>query len=113
MDIGLPGADPHESNSAQVPEGPRGQLLRDSSAITLLLPPAQSSPCCRRYVAPFNTLPFANILVAYTIYAFFEWALVLLDVGFDAVTMIEFQHLEVVIKDVRGVSRLYVPRLPI
>jgi len=50
---------------------------------------------------------------AYTIYAFFEWALVLLDVGFDAVTMIEFQHLEVVIKDVRGVSRLYVPRLPI
>ncbi|KAI4943664.1 hypothetical protein J4E86_009627 [Alternaria arbusti] len=43
---------------------------------------------------------------AYTIYAFFEWALVLLDVGFDAVTMIEFQHLEVVIKDVRGVSRL-------
>jgi hypothetical protein len=43
---------------------------------------------------------------AYTIYAFFEWALVLLDVGFDAVTMIEFQHLEIVVKDVRGVSRL-------
>jgi len=50
--------------------------------------------------------------VAYTIYAFFEWALVLLDVGFDAVTMFEFQHLEVVVKDVRGVSRVYVPRLP-
>ena len=58
-------------------------------------------------------LTSANILAAYTIYAFFEWALVLLDVGFDAVTMIEFQHFEVVIKDVRGVSRLYVPRLPI
>jgi hypothetical protein len=53
------------------------------------------------------------MFLAYTIYAFFEWALVLLDVGFDAVTMIEFQHLEIVVKDVRGVSRLYVPRLPI
>ena len=54
----------------------------------------------------------ANLTVAYTIYAFFEWSLVLLDVGFDAVTMIEFQHLEIVIKDVRGLSRVYVPRLP-
>jgi hypothetical protein len=62
--------------------------------------------CCLAHVTPIN------VPVAYTIYAFFEWALVLLDVGFDAVTMIEFQHLEVVIKDVRGVSRVYVPRLP-
>jgi hypothetical protein len=51
-------------------------------------------------------------LPAYTIYAFFEWALVLLDVAFDAVTMIEFKNLEIIIKDVRGVSRVYVPRLP-
>ncbi|KAF2851240.1 calcofluor white hypersensitive protein-like protein [Plenodomus tracheiphilus IPT5] len=43
---------------------------------------------------------------AYTIYAFFEWALVLLDVAFDAVTMIEFENLEVVVKDMRGVSRV-------
>ncbi|KAF5844914.1 hypothetical protein GGP41_008871 [Bipolaris sorokiniana] len=43
---------------------------------------------------------------AYTIYAFFEWSLVLLDVAFDAVTMIEFQHFEIVIKDVRGLSRV-------
>lgn len=50
--------------------------------------------------------------VAYTIYAFFEWSLVLLDVAFDAVTVMEFQHFEVVIKDVRGLSRMYVPRLP-
>ncbi|KAF2738036.1 calcofluor white hypersensitive protein precursor [Polyplosphaeria fusca] len=42
---------------------------------------------------------------AYTIYSFFEWALVLLDVGFDAVTFIEFSNLEVVIKDVRGITR--------
>lgn len=42
---------------------------------------------------------------AYTIYAFFEWSLVLLDVAFDAVTMIEFANFEIVIKDVRGVSR--------
>jgi hypothetical protein len=50
---------------------------------------------------------------AYTIYAFFEWSLVLLDVAFDAVTMIEFANFEIVVKDVRGVSRGYVPRLPI
>jgi len=43
---------------------------------------------------------------AYTIYAFFEWALVLLDVAFDAVTMLEFENLEVVVKDMRGVSRV-------
>lgn len=52
------------------------------------------------------------MFLAYTIYAFFEWSLVLLDVAFDAVTMIEFQHFEIVIKDVRGLSRVYVPRLP-
>lgn len=37
----------------------------------------------------------------------------MLDVAFDAVTMIEFENLEVVVKDIRGVSRVYVPRLPI
>ena len=52
-------------------------------------------------------------VVAYTTYAFFEWSLVLLDVAFDAVTMIEFANFEIVIKDVRGVSRGYVPRLPL
>jgi hypothetical protein len=50
---------------------------------------------------------------AYTIYAFFEWSLVLLDVAFDAVTMIEFANFEIVVKDVRGLSRGYVPRLPL
>ncbi|KFZ13450.1 hypothetical protein V502_06600, partial [Pseudogymnoascus sp. VKM F-4520 (FW-2644)] len=42
---------------------------------------------------------------AYTIYAFFEWSLVLLDVAFDAVTMLDFESFEVVIKDVAGTSK--------
>ncbi|KAF2459529.1 calcofluor white hypersensitive protein-like protein [Lineolata rhizophorae] len=42
---------------------------------------------------------------AYTIYAFFEWSLVLLDVAFDAVTVMDFESFEVVIRDVKGVSR--------
>ncbi len=49
---------------------------------------------------------------AYTIYAFFEWALVLFDVSFDAVTAIDFENFEVVIKDVKGMSRGYVQWLP-
>ncbi|KAI9723712.1 MAG: hypothetical protein M1812_001012 [Candelaria pacifica] len=42
---------------------------------------------------------------AYTTYAFFEWALILFDVGFDAVTALDFEGFEFVIKDVKGVSR--------
>ncbi|CAI6338961.1 unnamed protein product [Periconia digitata] len=42
---------------------------------------------------------------AYTTYAFFEWSLVLLDVAFDAVTVYEFQHFEILIRDVKGMSR--------
>ncbi|KFY76053.1 hypothetical protein V498_09771, partial [Pseudogymnoascus sp. VKM F-4517 (FW-2822)] len=42
---------------------------------------------------------------AYTTYAFFEWSLVLLDVAFDAVTMLDFESFEVVIKDVTGASK--------
>ncbi|MCJ1382247.1 hypothetical protein MMC17_005360 [Xylographa soralifera] len=42
---------------------------------------------------------------AYTIYAFFEWALVLFDVSFDAVTAIDFENFEIVVKDVKGLSR--------
>lgn len=49
---------------------------------------------------------------AYTIYAFFEWALVLLDVAFDAVTALDFDGLELVVKDVKGTSRGYVHWLP-
>jgi len=42
---------------------------------------------------------------AYTVYAFFEWALVLLDVAFDAVTALDFSSFELVVKDVKGLSR--------
>jgi len=49
---------------------------------------------------------------AYTTYAFFEWSLVLLDVAFDAVTVLDFESFEIVVKDVRGISRGYVPWLP-
>ncbi|KAF2096343.1 hypothetical protein NA57DRAFT_67120 [Rhizodiscina lignyota] len=42
---------------------------------------------------------------AYTIYAFFEWSLVLLDVAFDAVTALDFENFEIVVKDLTGVAR--------
>jgi hypothetical protein len=32
---------------------------------------------------------------AYTIYAFFEWSLVLMDVGFDAVSVLDFDKFEI------------------
>lgn len=51
-------------------------------------------------------------LIAYTIYAFFEWALVLLDVAFDAVTALDFDSFELVVKDVKGSSKGYVRWLP-
>jgi hypothetical protein len=50
--------------------------------------------------------------IAYTKYAFFEWSLVLLDVAFDACTMYDFESFEIVIRDVKGVTRGYVPWLP-
>lgn len=49
---------------------------------------------------------------AYTIYAFFEWTLILLDVAFDAVTALDFSTFEVVIRDVKGASKGYVQWLP-
>jgi hypothetical protein len=49
---------------------------------------------------------------AYTIYSFFEWTLVLLDVGFDACTVFDFESFEITIRDVNGITRGYVPWLP-
>jgi hypothetical protein len=49
---------------------------------------------------------------AYTTYAFFEWALILFDVAFDAVTALDFQTFELVVRDVQGSSRGYVQLLP-
>ena len=50
--------------------------------------------------------------LAYTIYAFFEWALILFDVGFDAVTALDFDTFEVMVRDVKGLSKGYVQWLP-
>ena len=50
--------------------------------------------------------------VAYTIYSFFEWSLILFDVGFDAVTALDFESFELVVKDVKGAARGYVHWLP-
>lgn len=41
---------------------------------------------------------------AYTIYAFFEWALVLFDVAYDAATVYDFAALEIRIVDTQGVT---------
>ncbi|KAL9107133.1 MAG: hypothetical protein Q9227_007913 [Pyrenula ochraceoflavens] len=46
-----------------------------------------------------------KIAGAYTIYSFFEWSLILFDVGFDAVTALDFESFELVIKDVKGAAR--------
>lgn len=51
-------------------------------------------------------------ILAYTIYAFLEWSLILFDVGFDAVTILDFESFELTVKDVKGLSKGYVPRLP-
>ncbi|KAJ5735207.1 uncharacterized protein N7483_000332 [Penicillium malachiteum] len=42
---------------------------------------------------------------AYTRYAFFEWSLILFDVGFDAITVLDFEGFELVVRDVKGISR--------
>ncbi|KAJ4861990.1 frag1/DRAM/Sfk1 family domain-containing protein [Trichoderma breve] len=42
---------------------------------------------------------------AYTTYAFFEWALILFDVAFDAVTALDFNTFEISVKDVKGISK--------
>ncbi|KAF3196883.1 hypothetical protein TWF192_003652 [Orbilia oligospora] len=39
---------------------------------------------------------------AYTIYAFFEWSLILYDVGFDAVTALDFEGFELRLVDTKG-----------
>ena len=55
---------------------------------------------------------FNRVVGAYTMYAFFEWTLVLLDVAFDAVTALDFTTFEVIVRDVKGLSRGYVQWLP-
>lgn len=60
-----------------------------------------------------DTVPYSrDVATAYTIYAFFEWSLILFDVGFDAVTAWDFSGFELRVVDVKGVSKGYV-RLPL
>ncbi|KAH9822844.1 protein CWH43-like [Teratosphaeria destructans] len=82
-----------------------------------LSPPNPTTIKYRKYIAGtfFGTLvPLIYFFIqhkvhrvpgAYTIYAFFEWSLVLLDVAFDAVTALDFSTFELVVKDVKGLSR--------
>jgi hypothetical protein len=59
-----------------------------------------------------KTISDTSILLAYTRYAFFEWSLILFDVGFDAITVLDFEGFEIVVRDIKGISRGYVPWLP-
>jgi hypothetical protein len=89
-----------------------------------LSPPNPRAVQLRKYMATafFGTLvPLIYFFIqhkvhkvagAYTTYAFFEWALILFDVGFDAITALDFQSFELVVKDVKGSSKGYVRWLP-
>lgn len=46
------------------------------------------------------------IILAYTIYAFFEWSLIIYDVAFDAVTSFDFERFEVKVTRVDSVSHI-------
>ncbi|KAK0705733.1 fgf receptor activating protein [Apiosordaria backusii] len=89
-----------------------------------LSPPNAKAIKYRKYIASafFGTLvPLVYFFIqhkvhrvagAYTIYAFFEWALIVFDVSFDAVTALDFDSFEITIKDVKGASKGYVQWLP-
>ncbi|KAL2266817.1 hypothetical protein VTJ83DRAFT_6169 [Remersonia thermophila] len=82
-----------------------------------LSPPNAKAIKYRKYLAGafFGTLvPLVYFFIqhkvhrvagAYTIYAFFEWSLIILDVAFDAVTALDFDTFEVVVRDVKGASK--------
>ncbi|KAK4210867.1 Frag1/DRAM/Sfk1 family-domain-containing protein [Rhypophila decipiens] len=82
-----------------------------------LSPPNAKAIKYRKYLAAgfFGTLvPLVYFFIqhkvhrvagAYTIYAFFEWSLILFDVGFDAVTALDFDTFEIVVRDVKGASK--------
>ncbi|KAK4167013.1 Frag1/DRAM/Sfk1 family-domain-containing protein [Cladorrhinum sp. PSN259] len=82
-----------------------------------LSPPNAKAIKYRKYIggAFFGTLvPLVYFFIqhkvhrvagAYTVYAFFEWSLIVFDVAFDAVTALDFDSFEVVIRDVKGASK--------
>lgn len=82
-----------------------------------LSPPNPQAIKYRKYIAStfFGTLvPLIYFFIrhkvhrvagAYTIYAFLEWSLIILDVAFDAVTALDFSTFEVLVKDVKGSTK--------
>ncbi|KAI0401891.1 Frag1/DRAM/Sfk1 family protein [Xylaria palmicola] len=82
-----------------------------------LSPPNAKAIKYRKYIATafFTTLiPLVYFFIqhkihrvagAYTIYSFFEWSLILYDVAFDAVTALDFDTFEIIVKDVNGLSK--------
>lgn len=114
MDSGLHCLEPESQSSRfEVEEAPGGRLLRNPGAIDIFLHSAQGTQSGRRSVQIAVSHPYkADAWTAYTTYAFFEWALILLDVGFDAVTALDFEGFELTVRDVQGASRGYVYWLP-
>ncbi|OAA65382.1 Frag1/DRAM/Sfk1 [Niveomyces insectorum RCEF 264] len=82
-----------------------------------LSPPNAKAIKYRKYVAGafFGTIiPLVYFFIqhkvhrvpgAYTIYAFFEWSLVLFDVAFDAITALDFDTFDLVVRDTKGISK--------
>ncbi|GAW17740.1 hypothetical protein ANO14919_072060 [Xylariales sp. No.14919] len=82
-----------------------------------LSPPNPKAIKYRKYIATafFTTIiPMVYFFIqhkvhrvagAYTTYSFFEWSLILYDVAFDAVTALDFDTFEIIIKDVNGLSK--------
>ena len=88
-------------------------VLRDAGPYDLLFHSTQGPQSSWRYDELPSTLKTSSLrTIAYTTYAFFEWSLILLDVGFDAVTALDFEGFELVVKDVQGASTGYVYWLP-
>lgn len=114
MDSGLHCLEPEsQSNRFEVEEAPSVGILRNPGAIDIFLHSAQSAQGGGRSVRIVVSHQHkADAWTAYTTYAFFEWALILLDVGFDAVTALDFEGFELTVRDIQGASRGYVYWLP-
>lgn len=52
-------------------------------------------------------------IIAYTIYAFFEWSLIFFDVAYDSVTALDFKAFEIRVVDMNGITNGYVPTFPV
>lgn len=113
LDDGLSSTESEKRQGRQISKDSVWSIFRYPGSLDILLHTAQGPPCGRRYVrCSIGTRKLTDGYQAYTTYAFFEWALVLLDVGFDAVTALDFDTLELVVRDVKGTSQGYVQRLP-